>query len=141
MAYTVDYNKTYGETKYMQEGEHKATIKLYMIKEMEDETVGKLEHINFLLENDQGEVQWDMLWQNYDEETMTLKYNVRKLNGYSKSVGIPEGTTFNTIIEWAEYIVGKQLVVVVEDVEGSDGVTRARARYVKPLSVEDTIPF
>lgn len=144
MRFKTNYEKGFGETKYMPVGEHVATIKNIVWDNKEEEFNGmrvELKHFSFVLENDKGEVQFDKFWNNFDEETLTTTYQLFKINGYSKSVGIPEGTEFNSIQEWIDYVLGRKLVAVVEERETNNGNKITTVRYVKPLDVEDNLAF
>lgn len=145
MAYTVAPRAVLGERKDLPVGEHVVTIKIAKIqdsrfapyKEISDMGFTKVEEISILLENDLGETKFDTIGQKLNKETITLEFYTWKMNNYSDAVNIPVGTTFGSIQEWANYLVGKRIKVVIEQKENSE--------YTRVVSVlrndeEDNIP-
>ena len=57
------------------------------------------------------------------------------MNMYSNAVGLEEGTVFNSIQEWIDFVVGKKVVIDVE--LGNNG--KPRIKEVK--HVDWNIPF
>lgn len=144
MSFTVNYKKAKTmQTEYMQEGNHNATIKRVSFRTIErDEQLenGELiqvtyNHINILLENTKGEVVWDTIWQNIDDSGSYLVYDEFRLNLYSVAVRIPDGTHFNTIEEWMEFILNRQVNIDIKEKKkvGADGkeYTNMRVTFIK----------
>lgn len=143
MAFTVNYNKAKTTSTYMKEGTHNVEIKMVQFREKTQvenlPTNEKVEvnyrHINILLENSKGEVAWDTIFHNFDEHEMTLEYDERRLNLYSLAVKIPDGTNFNTIEEWIDYIKGRKITVDIVDNtytnKRGEEVTTPRVSYIK----------
>lgn len=157
MSFTVNYDKATTQTRYMKAGGHNATIKYVSIKEFEKEVElegGDLvrvihENINILLENANGEIVWDTIFHNLNETGEYLVYDEKRLNMYSVAVEIPNGTHFNTINEWIDYVTGRKLFVSVNENNYTNRagkeVSGVRAGFVKKydknLDVEEGIAF
>lgn len=117
--YTVGKPK---EFKRLVAGNHNATIKNIEIQDVKPEYVSaelkgygvKPQRISILLETDTGETGYDTINQTFDKETFTMVWATWKFDKYSHAVNIPEGTVFNTIEDWFNYLKGKRVNITVE---------------------------
>lgn len=141
MKYIVSKNKT--EFEYLGEGTHFVKIEKVDIKETEERFIDKElsdlglrpQQISLLLKDDKGAVVWDTIYQRFDKETFSLSFSQWKLDSYSHALEIPEGTVFNTTQEWLNFIVGKDVAVVIENNEKGFG------RVKSVHSTKDKMPF
>lgn len=120
MAYTVEApQETNYEKKALPIGEDIiATIKLGNIKtaknvpqQMKEFGHTSAEQISFLFETDNGESGFDNINQEANKDTFQAQFLSWKMNRYSVAVGIPIGTTFASIQEWINAVVGKKVLI------------------------------
>lgn len=147
MKFRVDYAQTKTESKYMEAGTHKVVIKSFTFREHKKEFQGEtipLRNINILLENALGEIIFDTIFQNIEEnfETMeaTLEYDMKKIQRYSKAVKIPDGTEITSLEQWFALCKNRKLEIEVEE-EEYNGQTYSRVKKLNPLETEEDLPF
>lgn len=121
MAYKVGAKKEFGETNWItQEGFYKLKIRSAKIETSswvseEIKAMGlKPNMIRIFLSNDNNDTISDNIFQNMNDETFELEFQSWKMDLYSHGVNFPEGTSFNTVQEWLNALIGKEVVVKVE---------------------------
>lgn len=121
MAYRVGARREFTETNWItEEGLYKLKIrsaKITVSKWVSEEikTMGLTPNmINIILSNDNNDGISDKIFQNLNGETFELEFQGWKMDLYSHAVKFPEGTSFNTIQDWLNALVGKEVVVKVE---------------------------
>lgn len=149
MAYKVDYQniRTTSERAIAGAGEYTATLEFWKYKEYTDMNGVTLKNIMFLWVTDLDEVAFDTIYQNIDDEGEYLVYQEWKMNLYSKAFGLQDGVHFETIDEWADSLVGKQAVIVVDTRTTANGDERSYIKEVNPYEQasyevnDDDTPF
>lgn len=147
MKFTVDYTQIRTESKYMEAGTHKVVIKSFTFREYKKEFQGEmipLKNINILLENALGEIVFDTIFQNIEEnfETMeaTLEYDMKKIQRYSQAVKIPNGTEITSLENWFALCKNRKLEIEVEEKE-YNGQIYSRVKKLSPIETEEDLPF
>lgn len=132
MAYKVERNEYKRE---LFEGEFPVIIDSYELKSWNYMGID-LGRYNLKLIVSEGEFKgswlFDAIFEQVKEGNDYAEWDQTKMNKYSGALQIPVGTEFNTIEEWLEYIVGKEVVAVVKIKNGYQ-----RVSYVKPLREEE----
>ena len=121
MTYKVGEKKVFEETNWIsEEGFYKLRIKSAKIKPSswvneEIKAMGLTPNmIEIVLKNDNNDAIIDKIFQNFNNATFALEFQSWKMDMYSHGVKFPEGTVFNTIENWLDALIGKEVVVKVE---------------------------
>lgn len=128
--YTVSYNI---KREVAQAGTHTAKIESWQKKEYTDMEGIIYENILFTWITDNNEISWDTIFQRINQEGTFLVYDEFKMNRYSQAIGIAEGTNFNSIEDWANYLIGKLATIVIEE--------RKDRLYIVEVKAYDDVPY
>lgn len=133
MAYTVKYNV---QRELAPVGEHFAEIESWYFREYTGEVT--FQNITITWVTDLNEIAWDTIFQRIDPSGEYLIYDEKKMNDYSQAVKIPEGTHFDSIEAWLDYLIGRKATIVISEKNERTYVTE-----IKPVEdvVVDEPPF
>ena len=90
-----------------------------------------------MIKNDVGEQGWVNINQYLNKEDFQLEFSQGMMNMYSLAVGIPVDTTFTTIQDWVDFIIGQRILITV--IEGNNG--KPRISKVEPVAAVKGLAF
>lgn len=113
MKFRTDYSSlNNGFEKFT--GIHDCVIDRYEVKEYGSAGLERLQLVLIVSEGDyKGRWLFDSIFQREDNEG-NITWDERRMQRYSAAVGIPEGTDFNTIESWLDFVIGGEVTVEVD---------------------------
>ena len=137
--FKVEYTDNFVE----KEGEFVATFDKWEFRTRQKNGIF-FDDINITWRKDEGGFKWDTIYQNMDENGNAF-YTDYKIKQYSKAFNIPSGTTFNSVQEWLDSMVGKKAIIVIKKKENPQDPDKPRFNisYLKPIDkIDDSaLPF